>query len=283
MFTLRFDIDSLECATSGLAYLNELSSTTDHKFLFFPNMGRTICRSVLLQEMATSLPFLRKQSAINRDAQKNSVPAYLKISKRKLLHTVLINPILRDYMASSLRNFSQSGHVVGLHGGRNHGLWMRKAQLWDKLRLHSEVVWGMRAIEAVGLPIPTFFASPGWVSPIILPEVLTSLGFECLADTWTLFHDDENMGDELRRLTTSLVAKTRGVGFFEYCYARSMSLDDMWSLVAEEFETQERVILYDHPSFVAGLGRTYFENFCSRLDENSIRSTTQSLERRCAT
>ena len=250
--TIRFDIDTVVCLQTGVPSLLELAKRCDVRFTFFVNMGRAIDFSTMIGR--------RDQNTVKADR----LPAREKLGTAGLLQTVFLNPRVGLSGIPILERLIDSGHELGLHGGRNHGSWQHGALGWSEERVEDEVRWGTEALEKHGLPRPIMFASPGWTSPPGLPSALKKLGYTLLADRHGS-HLTAHPGhrEDLTEIGTGMVAEPGGVGFIENLVARRHSREDRIRIYDEYFSKQAPWVVYDHPALAGTSGLSILDEMIS--------------------
>lgn len=238
---LRFDVDTPRCLVEGMPALLDLAAEFDVPFTFFVNPGRAV-------DWRSLIP-LRSKTVTTR-----KLSVRRKLGTRGLLYTAARNPRLsrlsgRSVVARAVRE----KHEIGLHGGRNHATWMRRAHRWPLNRLAAEVEWGLSAIQEMGSGRVRSFASPGWNTSKFLPQVLSGLGIGVLADD----RGDEEMcisrdaETGVIRVHTHLTGEPDGVGYFEWRAAEGDGPKDVALALSESVGGTARafLVVYDHPCF----------------------------------
>ncbi|WP_363796234.1 hypothetical protein ABU614_11705 [Lysobacter firmicutimachus] len=259
--TVRFDVDTWSCAHRGMPFLMDFAQRLEAKFCFMVNMGRAVSRGLHLRKLVRSpSPANVSEERVDKlgSMQRMGVSGYLR--------TALLNPEVGLTAGAILQRAGREGHVLGLHGGRNHGEWQWGAQNWSGERLRDEVLWGLRAFERVGLEHPRRFSSPGWNSPSGLPAVLAQCGFEELHDRHEpgIPIDTVASGGILREINTAFAGEPGGVGYFESCLVRGVDAASAAERIVSKLRSgpAAHAVVYDHPVFCAGIGR---DLFCSTL------------------
>lgn len=202
-----------------------------------------------------------------------------KLGIREWLRTALLNPELwRLTGVSELFAAAESGHEIGLHGGRNHAQWQLNAQLWSHERLESEINWGMDAFRRLHLPPPVSFSSPGWNGPVALPEVVAGIGIHAVADRRSpdghAVQRSEN--GPVALISTQFAGEPGGVGFVENAVADEKSVAE----TVRKFLAQLRridapsCVLYDHPCFAGGEGQDYLRGLVEACHFEGVELTT---------
>lgn len=247
-FCLRFDVDTDVCLRTGMPNLLQLGRQTESRFTFFVTSGRAIAR-----RLALARPF--NAGVGDRHAiPKARLGAQDKLGRLELLRLLATNPRLLPRRGAIVRAALTDGHEIGLHGGRNHGLWQHRAHTWPTARLARELDHGTAALRAVTGERPRAFASPGWNSPPALPEVLAERGFDLLADEHGHPGDPYRLGDsDLIAVPTWLAGEPGGVGYLEWHRARETPTETILAEFRHCLDSGPALVcLYDHP-FFAGI------------------------------
>jgi peptidoglycan/xylan/chitin deacetylase (PgdA/CDA1 family) len=171
----RFDVDTHACVTRGMPALLALAHSLDVRFTFFVNMGRAFNRRITLAKAFRRLVSREKLA---------HVTAAAKLGLRDSLIAATLNPNAGLVSPETLRAAQKAGHEIGVHGGRNHAQWELAAHTWPEDRVRSEILSSLQAMQKHSLLETTSFASPAWNTPPCLKEILPSLGFRILADTY---------------------------------------------------------------------------------------------------
>jgi peptidoglycan/xylan/chitin deacetylase (PgdA/CDA1 family) len=249
-FSFRFDVDTHRCMARGVPNLLELAARLDARYTFFVNMGRAVSRR------SFAAKFFRATANGSNGSRVYSLSSMQKLGRRDYLTAAVLNPQVGASYAEILREVEEQGHEIGLHGGRNHARWQSSGAHWSTSKLESEIVWGLKALEAAGVSRPVGFASPGWQGSINLVGVLEELGFLYLADAhgvglervapWGRKHS-------LIEVSTGILGEPGGVGYLEYMRARGLSAEQVLAdFTARLDATRDFAVVYDHP-FYAGL------------------------------
>lgn len=263
----RFDIDTAKCLQEGVPALCRLSTSFGVPFTFYFNPGRAVSWASLMNR--------RHGSALSAPKLK----PLRKLGVREWLRTSLLNPELRRLTGvSELLTAAESGHEIGLHGGRNHAQWQLNAQSWSREHLESEINWGMNAFRRLHLPRPVSFSSPGWNGPLALPEVLAGIGIHAVADRRSpdghAVQRSEN--GPVALISTQFAGEPGGVGFVENAVADGNSVAE----TVRNFLTQLRridapsCVLYDHPCFAGGEGHDYLRALVEACQSEGVELTT---------
>ena len=145
------------------------------------------------------------------------------------------------------------GHEIGLHGGRNHARWEHYAHTWTRDRLRREIETSLGAMRAQGLPEATSFASPAWNSPACLKELLPSLGFHILADTYDPSAESVSQSGSLRTVPTNITPGAGNAGYLETLQMQGMQKSGIIRHFKKQLASKSRLaVVYDHP-FFAGI------------------------------
>ncbi|TCS41700.1 polysaccharide deacetylase family protein [Reinekea marinisedimentorum] len=265
----RLDIDTLRCIEEGVPYLIETAARYDAILTFFLNAGQSMRYRDLLP---------LGKSSVMLGAPK--VSAQKKLGHYYLLRTLLGNPALASAYPEQIRSIIDCNHELGLHGGKNHGAWMRNVDKWSAHKLEDEINWGVQRIQSLTQTTPKLFCSPGWVGCEKLPETLSQFGFTVLADKHGRYCTLEQDAG-LIRFPTHLVGEPDGVGYFEHLYAQSLSDEEIMNKFIEDLKsTGDFVVFYDHPCFIGGLKRSLAPQLFSVLSDLGYRvlSFSQALD-----
>ncbi len=265
----RFDVDTYLCASKGVPNLITLAELHDVHFTFFYNMGRAIHFPSILKA--------NKNRQHEPCAEKLS--NFYKLGWKGYIATVLLNPFVGVYYPNSIVAAHQSGHEIGLHGGTNHGDWMRNARSWDSDKIKSEIEWGLSKLSDIGIMNVTSFSSPGWCAPHELNNVLSYKGFKVVADNHG--HDMEELlkfmssDNTLTQVPTNLLGEPGGVGYIEHMRAKKMSDKD----IVEKFKNDlgginQLAVMYDHPYYAGIKELTVLENMICEAKSMGFHITT---------
>ena len=240
----RFDADTHACVSVGMPRLVELGGRLGAQFTFFVNMGRAF---------DPGLSLLKAGRRLFASGRRRSISATSKLGRWHTLKAVVLNPRAGWSDPAALRAAVHSGHEIGLHGGRNHARWEHFAHRWSEARLRREVQWGLVCMEHCGLPRPTSFASPAWNSPVSLPRVLCSFGFQILADLYAPFQEEVRSLSGLYTFPTNIHPGESSSGYLEAMQLRGCTTRQ----IVADFRRQLRArtnlaVVYDHP-FFAGI------------------------------
>lgn len=256
--SLRFDVDTELCLREGVPRLLALGEELNCRFTFFVNPGRAIARDRLLAES------FRPRSPRQRAP---CLGALRKLGCAELAYLVCLNPRGLPRHASVVRRAWEAGHEIGLHGGRNHGLWQRDAQYWSVSRIHDEIRWGKAVLHQCGVSDLQSFASPGWNAPKELPDILEREGFSIWADV----HGNEGKPyriaehTALTEVPTTLSGEPGGVGYLECCRASGDDEARIITRVLDALSGQHSFLcLYDHPFYA---GRHELDTLRSIIEE----------------
>lgn len=260
---IRFDVDTEKCLKKGVPALLEVARERGVKFSFMINMGRAISySSILAQKISSQSP---------PGAPVDKLSPLRKLGIWHFLRTILINPKIGVQSPELLHLILEDGHVIGLHGGRNHGAWQAGASTWSREKLIREVEWGIKAFQRVHLPEPSIFSSPGWNSPDDLPDILSALGFSAIADS-------HNPGECIKKkstssiddINTSILGNPGAIGFIEHCVASSKSVKEAVEITLSELNKTGRSIVYDHPFFAGCEGLDYLSSYIDLLGRSGV-------------
>lgn len=243
---LRFDCDTFVCVSTGLDNLLDLTAKYGVPMTLFVNVGRAFSARQALRE--------RKRRASS--TQTNELSPLRKLGIPASARLLLANPSNHRVGHRRIREAAGCGHEIGLHGGRNHALWVRSANKWSSARLAREIGWGLSRLRQVGVR-PDGFSSPGWVgqNPALSP-LLRSMGFSYIADDFELGEQWRTTHDHgLVRVPTNLGGPS-GEAFFEAGIAAGMTPDTIVESFAAGLRPNSTHVVYDHPYFAGreGLG-----------------------------
>jgi hypothetical protein len=260
VITIRFDIDTITCLNRGVPELLKIAQEENIKFTFFVNMGEAVGYSPVIKNFLSTR---RKKTISHPRARQFS--SLEKLGVIDWLRTVLLNPKVGLNGAKHLRRIISSGHDLGLHGGRNHGLWHHCSKNWSHSQLISELDWGIQAMRSCGLPQPKMFSSPGFNSPDMLSQALLQKNFELIADKHefnsSIIMDNSHKTLGLIEASTGLLGEPGGVGFFENWIAEGKSHQDMYALLSRIYNSGQAIMCYDHPTFTSDQGEALFRSF----------------------
>lgn len=240
-FCMRFDVDTHRCLRKGVPSLLLLAEQEGVEFTFFVNMGRAV-------SLTTSLK--RARGAPPAKAKAPRLSARRKLGLRGYLTAAVLNPKVGDGTPSMVRCMAEKGHDVGLHGGRNHAQWQASAATWTANHVSEEISFAADRFFAATGSAPVGFASPGFVGPPALPTVLSSLGFEYVADQHGPDASVSSVGPGLGiiSLPTRLTGEPGGVAYLEWGRARGLDQAAILRQFERDLETDEDLlIMYDHP------------------------------------
>jgi peptidoglycan/xylan/chitin deacetylase (PgdA/CDA1 family) len=244
----RFDVDSCVCAAKGVPNLVELADRLHVKFTFFFNMGRGVHFASLLNS------WVQKEKSEPARVTGDKLSNLEKLGWTGYLKTAVINPCVGKSYLSIIDTANKQGHEIGLHGGRNHGEWIKCCDLWDENKIQHEIDWGLGELRCVGIDSVNAFSSPGWQGSACLYEILRNKGFRIVAD----HHGEDletvtNLGDENRPLysiPTNLVGEPGGIGYIEHLRAKHLSDTEILEKFASDLRAKKRLaVMYDHPCF----------------------------------
>jgi peptidoglycan/xylan/chitin deacetylase (PgdA/CDA1 family) len=197
---------------------------------------------------------------------------------------LLCNPYVGAGEDRNLRVARDNGHEIGLHGGRNHGVWMRKARLWNRRQLTEEIDWGLNALRTAGVDSVTSFASPGWQGSDLLNEVLVEREFNVVSDTRAALCERVSVISQgrLRSVPVNLLSEPGGRGYLEGKYAQGAE----FRTIVDEFRNDVRrfgrfVVVYGHPNFCGRVGLLAMRRLVEvALEEGFTPVTISELTRR---
>lgn len=253
---IRFDVDTPRCMQKGVPQLLDLARQENIPFTFFINMGKSIDRTRLLKP--------------NSSKQKEPIKKLSTLEKQSPLdiaQLLLINPYVGKNGLDIIKQCIDEGHEVGLHGGKNHACWQHSAHHWNKLKVETEVLWGLNEIIKVTGEPPAGFSSPGWNSPEEISPIIDKAGFSYLADSRQ--HGKKSQ-EGYNNIATTLLGEPGGVGFLEYCKATNIAEKDIFSWVTRELEKSSPAVLYDHPCYAGFGGKPLLKKLINFLKAENI-------------
>ncbi len=238
----RFDIDTHKCIREGVPNLLKLAKDEDVPFTFYLNAGKSI-------SVMDSLGILMRKEE-NKDSKPvQMMSALQKLGKKDYIQAAVLNPNICSYKRQ-IQELLASKCEVGIHGGKNHALWVRDAIQWQSSKLSEEVQWAVHCIRKIDNNFsPKGFASPGWVHPECLDEVLSNLGFEYSADYQNKGGVCIDKSHSIPHIGVNLVGEPEGVAFFENCRVRGMNDDEIIDEVKKTVNNNGISIMYDHPYY----------------------------------
>jgi peptidoglycan/xylan/chitin deacetylase (PgdA/CDA1 family) len=243
LFSFRFDVDTHRCVRDGMPALSALGQELKAPFTFFVNMGRAVSIPEMFARLSgrrgTGQPTAAKYSARR------------KLGWRGYLEAAVLNPRVGAGFPSALRDAVEMGHEVGLHGGINHARWQVEAAEWSEARFVEEVDGALAAlVDATGGVAPLGFASPGWTTSAVLPDILRVRGFSYLADAHGFVERSDAV---LANVPTQLTGEPGGVAYLEHLRAAGLDDDAVTDrFLADLTRAGDRVVVYDHP-YYAGI------------------------------
>lgn len=239
----RFDIDTHKCIRDGVPNLLEVSEKYEVPFSFFLNIGQAIS----LKETIKTI--LSKKNKKDNTNEIQMMSAIQKLGYAEYVYTALFNPSVTRY-EKQLKELLYSNCEVGIHGGRNHAVWQNQALYWDKEKIDDEIEFAIDNIKKIKPEYqPKGFASPAWVHPACLDEVLQEKGFWYSADIHGVGTDSIKVGDKFKNIGVNLLGEPGGVAFFESCRVKKYSTDNIVDCVMEFIEKNDTVVVYDHPYY----------------------------------
>lgn len=168
-FAFRFDVDTHKCIRDGVPNLLEISEERCVPFTFFLNAGKAVSVKETLKAKAFSKA---------EDDGIRMMSAFKKLGMKDYMVAAILNPNNSMYKKNIHRLFD-SKCEIGIHGGKNHAIWHSQASGWSKDRVKTEIQWAIDMIRKYESDYnPVGFASPGWILPAGLDEVLEELGIQ---------------------------------------------------------------------------------------------------------
>ena len=241
LFCFRFDVDTPLCIAVGVPNLLELARKKGVSFSFFINMGR-----------AVSYRYLVGKGKQRRSEIVTKLGSLEKLGVAEALKTGIFNPLVGAANRAVVTDMFDSGHEIGLHGGKNHATWQYAADTWTRQRITEEIDWGKKSLEEIiGCPV-TAFSSPGWNGGPTVNKILSEVGFRYSAD----LHGKDGACvqtcpvSRLFQIRTILSGEPGGVGYLEWLTASGMSQRDALAYIKSELKNgQSGIVLYDHPCY----------------------------------
>lgn len=255
----RFDIDSHVCLKQGVPILLDVSKKYDVLFTFFLNAGRAVSIWDTLSDI-----LIKGKGKDSYDM----LSAYQKLGGKQYLYAAIRNPRMIKYR-KQIQDLLASGNEVGLHGGMNHAVWYSHAQQWNEQKTEQEI---KEAIKAVRKICPAFtpkgFASPGFVTPKGLEEILEKLNFTYLSDTHALGEQEVIKKKQgIVSATVNLCGEPGGIAFWENNVALGFTDENILRKFMSFVDTHKKVVVFDHPYVVALKKRESLESIIIRLKE----------------
>lgn len=241
---IRFDIDTHKCIKQGVPRLLELAEKERVPFSFFLNAGKSV-------NLLESIKDICKHS---KDANEvKMMSAIKKLGIADYLYAAFFNPCLIKYKKEIIA-IGNSSSELAIHGGKNHGYWMKHANEWDSNAYSGELKWALAEIRKL-IPdySPSGFLSPGFVSNHNIDAVLKELDFKYSCD-YRCSGEDEilNTDYNIPYLGTNLCGEPGGVAFFEYCRVMGMNDQEIVTQAMNAIENNQYTVVYDHP-YYAGI------------------------------
>ncbi len=270
-FCFRFDVDNENCIRNGVPRLLGLGKELGAQFTFFVNMGQPAKRTA----------YFFKQIG-KKGAEMPKLSNVEKLGKLNFLKTALLNPSAGAANKGIIQKIGDSGHEIGLHGGKNHGDWMRNALKWDRKKIEGEIGWGLHMLEEACAGKPNGFTSPGFVSNERIQQALKGMGFKYCSDTYGEKEKITEVASGLKNIPVN-IAGEGGVGFIEAM--RAVGKKDKEAV--EEFEKKllgkSFGIAYDHPGYAAVKELALVEKLLLSAEKNGFRICTMQEIARKAT
>lgn len=237
----RFDIDTHKCIRDGVPSLLMLSNKYNIPFTFFINTGR----AVSLKESIFNL--IKHDEEIHENIEMMS--AVQKLGVFDYIYAAIVNPTIFQYK-KQVKMLLDSNCEVGIHGGCNHAIWQKCALGWNTDKIKKELLYSINNIKEIK---PNYnmggFASPAWIHPMELDDVLNELGFLYDADFYKWGGDPISNKTQKITLGVNLVGEPGGVAFFENCRVKGYSTDKIVKIVMDFIDEHEITVLYDHPYY----------------------------------
>lgn len=243
-FCFRFDVDTHKCLRDGVPLLLTLAKELDVKFTFFINFGQAVHRPSFIKSIF---------SKTNKKGDA-SLSALTKLGIKDYFYLSLFNPYVGKKYFQILENIQNSGHEIGLHGGKNHETWLRYANTWNSEEIRGQLNWGLDTAKGLlhGRTIKGF-ASPGWNGSEKINDYLRISKFLYVADV----HTDQPLEmvstkNNLRYIPTNITGGETGIAYLEHCRAKRLNDRDILNDFTEKLNQRKRLAtVYDHPYFAA--------------------------------
>ncbi len=242
----RFDIDTHICLKEGVPNLLEIFENQDARCTFFVSMGKAFKRSYFISEKLNKAIHLKKDIK----SEKFSLP--YKLGFFNSVNSMLLNPMIGAKYHETLKRAIEKGNELGLHGGRNHATWEKKAHQWTEEKLQNEIEYGLKQFEIQNLPKPISFASPCWKSPEKLDEILEKLDFKIVANKNISFNHLLKDNNNISQFPTNVIGENKEIGFIENLRALGFSTEEIILKFSDQLDVLEPFkMVFDHP-FYAG-------------------------------
>lgn len=258
----RFDIDTHKCIRDGVPNLLELSDKYNVPFSFFLNTGKSISLKESIKSMVS------KNNKERNEVQ--MMGAIQKLGFIEYVYTALINPKV-SYYKKQIFDLLNSNCEVGIHGGRNHAIWQNHAKEWNREKVINEIDYAINNIRKIKSDYQLKgFASPAWVHPDSLDDVLKERGFLYSADFHEIGANPVVINNDFKTIGVNLFGEPGGVAFFENCRVKNYSTKKIVDIVMEFTNKYDTVILYDHPYYAGVKELDCISKIIESLQEKNI-------------
>ena len=241
----RFDIDTHKCIRDGVPNLLKIAKKYQVPFTFFLNVGKSVNIIATIKEK-----FIDK---VLYDNNVFMLSAREKLGLFDYFFAAIINPNIISYK-KQIKALFNSNCEIGIHGGKNHSTWSANALSWSHSKIKDEIKY---AIEKILKIIPDYkpygFASPCWITPYNLPDILKSFDFLYYADFHMLGSDNIlQFENNMPLIGVNLLGEGGGVAFWENCRAQNMNTEKIHSIFVKFVNAHPITVVYDH-SYYAGV------------------------------
>ena len=244
LFAFRFDVDTHKCLRDGVPNLIKIAESSGVRFTFFVLMGRAVSRARFLMRRFASATSEGPEEGVQL------MSAFAKLGAADYLRVAILNPKVGAGYGSLVRLLHETGHEIGIHGGRNHESWHFGAHLWSEEKIESEVLSSLRLLHEAGIR-PTGFSSPGWTTVDPLERVLKRNGFIYVADDHGADQNKTRISaNGIVRVPTNILGEPGGVGYLEHCRVQGFDDDGILRDFKRRLEKSgDLAVAYDHPYY----------------------------------
>jgi peptidoglycan/xylan/chitin deacetylase (PgdA/CDA1 family) len=230
----RFDVDTHVCLKDGVPNLINLAARYNIKFTFFVNTGRSIHHGLQLKRRLG----IGKESDFH---ETSLLSARRKLGNKGFIEALLINPRLAKHWSENINAIIESGHELGLHGGRNHDQWHREHYKCTSVEIENDIKWGLQQLnQATRKDYKVIgFSSPGWASSSELPKVLAKI----------------KKIEKIYSLPTNMIAEPGGVSLLDHWVSLGFGKSEIIKKFEDLLRQRERLaVFYEHPYFAGREG-----------------------------
>jgi SOS response regulatory protein OraA/RecX len=187
-----------------------------------------------------------------------------------LVKTIVLNPKLRKY-SKQIKSITESGNIIGIHGGRNHKSWEMNIDKWDRDKIKKEILWSKKSLtKIISIEKIANFSSPAWQTNNLVIEVCEELGLINLHDS-RFGKNIVRSYPGMRIHHTDLCEEKSGVGYIEFLLQQKLSKKEILKKIINEFETRQgQITLYDHPLVAGIIGLDLIEDIIDWCQQNHI-------------